>query len=197
MPAQRSWGIRPGVRATQTEGGAWTEALGHQWVWKGWIGRNTMYVDPELSSWIEGVRQNLACSRIEADGWVSLSDFSKDGREVTRAGAVSATAQESWGGVGGGQQQAGCRDKGRKGVWWVKPARTQDAMKRLVFAFQNSRDCDWEGKQKEMPPFKHMIKRFYLYTAKSRTIWLRFSSSFKVKSSLRNNPFRGEKKGCL
>ena len=62
-----------------------------------------MYVDPELSSWIEGVRQNLACSRIEADGWVSLSDFSKDGREVTRAGAVSATAQESWGGVGGGR----------------------------------------------------------------------------------------------
>lgn len=48
-----------------------------------------------------------------------------------------------------------------------------------------------------MPPFKHMIKCFYLYTAKSKTIWLRFSSSFKVKSSLRNNPFRGEKKGCL
>lgn len=50
-----------------------------------------------------------------------------------------------------------------------------------------------ERKQIEMPLIKCIMKCLYLYTARSRMIWLRFSSSFKEKSSLRNNPFWGKK----
>ena len=44
-----------------------------------------------------------------------------------------------WGGEHS-SQDAGSR--GRKRVREVRPGRTLDAIKRLVFTFQNSRDCD-------------------------------------------------------
>lgn len=58
--------------------------------------------------------------------------------------------------------------------------------------FHNSRACNGEQKWTEMP-LEYTIKCLYLYTARSRMIWLRFSSSFKEKSSLRNNSFGGKK----
>lgn len=55
-------------------------------------------------------------------------------------------------------------------------------------SFQNVSQLK-RSQQVEVPLNKCTIKCLYLYTARSRMIWLRFSSSFKEKSSLRNNPF--------